>query len=67
MVGDPAEATRILSGWSREVELTIDGTTKWACVTPGGVGPCGSTVMVTAGRADRVRCQKCKTLFLVEL
>lgn len=61
MISDVAEKTRILSGWSREVELTIDGTTKWPCTT------CQSTVMVTAGRPDRVRCLKCKTLHMLEL
>jgi len=58
---DPKEATRLLGTWSREVELTLDGISKYACPT------CTTNYMVTAGRPDRVRCPKCKTLYMIEL
>lgn len=60
-ITDPQAATKVLTSWSREVELTLDGTAKYQCPT------CAATVMVTAGKPDRVRCLKCKTLYMIEL
>ena len=58
------EARRIMRSWSREVELTLDGDVKVLCMaTPG----CLTDYFVTAGRDDRVRCPRCKTLYMVEL
>ena len=61
MITDPQEKVRIMASWSCEVELTLDGTTRWPCPQ------CNTTVMVTAGKPDRVRCLKCKTLHMVTL
>lgn len=66
MVTDPAAAGKILSSWSREVELTFDGKLRVNCEQ------CmkayvETSYFVTAGRPDRVRCPKCKTLFMIEL
>lgn len=62
-ITDPKQVEKTLASWSREVELTVDGVTKFRCTT----AACESEYFVTAGRADRVRCPKCKTLYMLEV
>lgn len=60
LIVDDAQKQKILTSWSREVQLFVLEKGPFRC-------ECGCDYQVTAGRADRVRCPKCKTLHLVEL
>jgi len=56
---DETQRKLILESWSREVVLILDDK-PYQC-------KCGCVFQMTAGRADRVRCGKCKELLFIEL
>lgn len=61
LIVDDAQKQRILSSWSREVQLFVLEKGPYKCEV------CGCDHAVTAGRPDRVRCPKCKTVLMLEL